>query len=219
MQEWVAEHKVKRAAEDADFRASEEAKAALEAQKEKVRRLAGGPACPACAAGASGAPAVWAARPRLHRRMPMCLQRAVRVQVREADKTHREARAALRSAEKLLLDPPPTDKLVLHVRRLTGQSGAGRGRWHSHTQEADCLAVHACKQAGLHHRCSNSAATHVLSSWSPLRLCSLRAAQLTRRGGHCSRRRPWMYCWTMMMRTTGGWQSVFEHANACCGLC
>ena len=35
-QEWIAEYKVKRAAEDADFRASEEAKAALEAQKEKV---------------------------------------------------------------------------------------------------------------------------------------------------------------------------------------
>lgn len=38
------------------------------------------------------------------------------MQVREADKTYREARSAVRTAEKLLLDPPPTDKLVLHVR-------------------------------------------------------------------------------------------------------
>ncbi|PRW20657.1 SWI SNF-related matrix-associated actin-dependent regulator of chromatin subfamily A 1 isoform X1 [Chlorella sorokiniana] len=69
LQEWIAEYKVKRAAEDADFRASEEAKAALEAQKEKVR---------------------------------------------ESDKGYREARSAVRSAEKLLLDPPPTEKLILH---------------------------------------------------------------------------------------------------------
>lgn len=38
------------------------------------------------------------------------------MQVREADKAYREARSAVRTADKLLLDPPPTDKLVLHVR-------------------------------------------------------------------------------------------------------
>lgn len=37
------------------------------------------------------------------------------MQVREKDKAYREARAAVRSAEKLLMDPPPTDKLVLYV--------------------------------------------------------------------------------------------------------
>ncbi|KAL4433711.1 hypothetical protein ABPG75_000152 [Micractinium tetrahymenae] len=70
LQEWVAEYKTKRAAEDADFRASEEAKAALEAAKEKVR---------------------------------------------EKDKHYREARAASRTAEKLLHDPPPTDRIILHA--------------------------------------------------------------------------------------------------------
>lgn len=70
LQEWIQEHRTKRAAEDADFRASEEAKAALEAQKE---------------------------------------------QVRDKDKTFREARSAVRSAEKLLLDPPPTEKLQLQA--------------------------------------------------------------------------------------------------------
>lgn len=46
---------------------------------------------------------------RPHLRCALCAQ------VREADKAYREARSAVRGAEKLLLDPPPTDKLLLHV--------------------------------------------------------------------------------------------------------
>ncbi|KAL4450685.1 hypothetical protein ABPG77_001041 [Micractinium sp. CCAP 211/92] len=70
LQEWVAEYKANRAAEDADFRASEEAKAALEAAKEKVR---------------------------------------------DKEKLCRDARTASRAAEKLLLDPPPIDRITLHA--------------------------------------------------------------------------------------------------------
>lgn len=38
------------------------------------------------------------------------------MQVRDKDKQYREARAASRAAEKLLLDPPPTKRITLHVR-------------------------------------------------------------------------------------------------------
>ncbi len=62
-----------------------------------------------------------AAGPNRHVLQPMPAGLSPHVQVREADKAYREARSAVRSAEKLLLDPPPTDKLVLHVSRLAGQ--------------------------------------------------------------------------------------------------
>ncbi len=38
------------------------------------------------------------------------------LQVRDKEKLCRDTRTASRAAEKLLLDPPPTDRIALHVR-------------------------------------------------------------------------------------------------------
>ena len=186
MQEWIESEKAKRAAEDADFKASEEAKAALEAHKDKVRRPAArhpaapplpppgrfGPALPRaaqmgcrhaeCPGGGRGGKgvglaAVWvagfthksnvfpgtegaamasleahkdegrkASRRTRFPPQPSAIRPAhslvtvmsslLSCQVKEKDKAYREARAASRAAEKLLQEPPATDKITVQVR-------------------------------------------------------------------------------------------------------
>lgn len=132
-QEWMAEYRTKRAAEDADFRASEEAKAAVEAQKDKVGRRA---------AGFQAVSMWWLdTTTHVHHHHRYVPYRVNPVQVRELDRVHREARSASRSAEKLLLDPPPTEKLVLHV---------SLGRW----LPPFCLLCFLCSNFAAHSSCA-----------------------------------------------------------------
>ena len=47
------------------------------------------------------------------------------LQVAALERAHKEAKDAARAGQKLLADPPPTDKLVLHVSGCVGQVSAG----------------------------------------------------------------------------------------------